>query len=111
MSSREVTDKISIIKKAYNDAKELFRGTFRRDGKRYFEHLRSVTDIILKELPAPSVKKIIVAMLHDMMEDTELDFDTIKKTFGEDIAMAVNLVTKKPIDHYIDDEDEKTYVQ
>ena len=50
-------------------------------------------------------------MLHDMMEDTELDFDTIKKTFGEDIAMAVNLVTKKPIDHYIDDEDEKTYVQ
>lgn len=107
---REQKDKIGIVKKAYSDAKELFRGEFRRDGKRYFEHLRSVTDIILKELPYPTVRKVIVAMLHDMMEDTEVDFDTLKKTFWEEIATAVNLLTKKSIDHYMEEGEEKTYV-
>lgn len=39
-----------LIEKAYNDAKDAFRGKYRDNGEeRYFEHIRSVT-LILDEL-------------------------------------------------------------
>lgn len=110
LSPREQKDKISIIKKAYTDAKELFRGEFRRSGKRYFEHLKEVTDIVLKELPYPTVRKVVIAMLHDMIEDTEVDVDALKKMFGEEVAIAVDLLTKKTIDHYMEEWEEKAHV-
>lgn len=110
-NTNEITAEMGQLKMAYEQAKQLFRGEFRRDGKRYFEHLRSVTDIVLKELPHPTLKKVIVAMLHDMLEDTEVDFETLKNLFGEEIAIAVDLLTKKSIDHYLPDGEEKTYVQ
>lgn len=49
-------------------------------------------------------------MLHDMMEDTEVDFQTLKRIFGEEIATAVNLLTKKTIDHYMPDSPERDQV-
>lgn len=111
LSARDVKTKMWKLNKAYTDAKELFRGEFRADGKRYLEHLKSVTDIILKELPHPSLEKVIVAMLHDLLEDTEVDFETLKKTFGEQIAIAVNLLTKKSIDYYMEEWEDKEYVK
>lgn len=110
LEAMEIKDKIGALKVAYEQAKHLFRWEFRRDGKRYFEHLKSVTDIVLKELPHPSLNKVIVAMLHDMMEDTEVDFQTLKRIFGEEIATAVNLLTKKTIDHYMPDSPERDQV-
>lgn len=108
--SGEINAAMGQLRMAYEQSKQLFRGEFRRDGKRYFEHLRSVTDIVLKELPHPSLKKVIVAMLHDMLEDTEIDFETLCKLFGEEIATAVDLLTKKSIDYYLPEGEEKSYV-
>ena len=50
-------------------------------------------------------------MLHDMLEDTEVDFEALKQVFGEEVAIAVNLVTKKSIDYYMDEGEEKVCVQ
>jgi (p)ppGpp synthase/HD superfamily hydrolase len=44
----------------------------------------------------------IVAYLHDIIEDTEIDFKFIDSEFGFVIAEAVEILTKKPGDLYID---------
>ena len=41
---------------------------------------------------------IIVANLHDIIEDTECDIDTIRQLFGDDVADAVLAMTYKAFD-------------
>ena len=41
---------------------------------------------------------IIVANLHDIIEDTECDIDTVRQLFGDDVADAVLAMTYKAFD-------------
>lgn len=90
----ETMDKedIEYIKKAYAIAREAHEGQFRRSGEPYIIHPVQVAKI-LYELGMDS-ESMIAALLHDVVEDTELTKEDVKKDFGEDVAELVEGVTK-----------------
>ncbi len=90
----ETMDKLDIeyIKKAYEIAREAHDGQFRRSGEPYIIHPVQVAKI-LYGLGMDS-ESMIAALLHDVVEDTELTKEDVKKDFGEDVAELVEGVTK-----------------
>ena len=80
------------IEKAYRLAKCAHEGTLRRSGEPYIVHPVCAA-IILVEL-GMDTDSIVAALLHDVVEDTEVTLDEIKKEFGKDVAFLVDGVTK-----------------
>lgn len=101
MSEKEITNTMRKLVTVYSFCKDEFSKISRRDLSRYFEHLRWVAKITLRELPNPSFKKILVALLHDIFEDTEVNFTTIQEIVGKEVAIAVDLLTKKSFSYYV----------
>jgi (p)ppGpp synthase/HD superfamily hydrolase len=62
------------------------------DGYPYYYHLEQVVDV-LKEFGFSDDKYVIAGYLHDVMEDTAISYNDIKKQFGEEIAEIVYCVT------------------
>jgi len=95
-----------LIEKAYNDAKDAFRGKFRDDGsERYFEHIRAVTLILILYLRVTDYKLIIAALLHDIVEDIpSWTIARVREEYGEDISAHVDALTKPA--HLFDDKKE-----
>jgi len=89
-------DEINRIKKAYDLIEHKVFWDLRDNGEKVFDHLRGVAHLILDKniIPNPSVEKVIIALLHDAIEDTELDFHTISKLFWLKIAIAVQSISK-----------------
>jgi len=81
-----------LIRAAYNYAFQAHKNVFRRSGKPYIEHPVMVAEI-LSELKVDDVT-IVAALLHDVVEDTEVSGLEIKEKFGETIFEIVNGVTK-----------------
>ena len=90
----ETMDKEDVepIKRAFAIAREAHEGQFRRSGEPYIIHPVQVAKI-LYELGMDS-ESMIAALLHDVVEDTELTKEDVKKDFGEDVAELVEGVTK-----------------
>lgn len=86
----------NLIEKAYQDAKDAFRGKFRDDGEtRYFEHIRAVALILLDYLRIRDHELIIAALLHDIVEDNESwTIERVRLEYGEHIALLVEYLTK-----------------
>lgn len=82
----------NLIRKAYDVARRLHEGQFRRGGDAYIVHPLSVA-IILAELHVGPAT-ICAGLLHDTVEDTEETKEDIIAAFGEDIASIVDGVTK-----------------
>ena len=60
----------------------------------YFEyHITGVVNLLKVHNMPP--KFIIVAYLHDIVEDTKIDISTVKNLFGKEIADAVDAMTKR----------------
>ena len=60
----------------------------------YFEyHINGVVNLL--KVHNMSSKFIIVAYLHDIVEDTKIDISTVKNLFGKEIADAVDAMTKR----------------
>ena len=83
---------IQLITKAYEIAREYHSGQFRKSGEPFITHPLEVA-IILADIETDQVS-IVAALLHDVIEDTELKYEDIKKEFGEKIADIINGVTK-----------------
>ncbi|MBP3442069.1 MAG: bifunctional (p)ppGpp synthetase/guanosine-3',5'-bis(diphosphate) 3'-pyrophosphohydrolase [Clostridia bacterium] len=83
---------IEYIKKAYEIAREAHEGQYRRSGEPYIIHPVQVAKI-LYELGMDS-ESMIAALLHDVVEDTELTKEDVKRDFGEDVSELVEGVTK-----------------
>lgn len=72
----------------------------------YFKyHLRGVVEL-LSEVSLSPVKEdmIIVAFLHDTLEDTSCTYETIENIFGFAVADSASILTKmdgEPIDQYL----------
>lgn len=81
-----------IIYKAYNYAKEAHSGQKRESGDDYIVHPLAVS-YILAQMHADS-ETLAAALLHDVIEDTDITFADIKREFGEEIAYLVDGVTK-----------------
>ena len=82
----------SLIQKAYIFAKEAHGNQKRHSGDLYFSHPVAVAEI-LTEIKLDQ-EAIITALLHDVVEDTDITIDEIEKEFGEEVAKLVDGVTK-----------------
>lgn len=80
------------ILKAYECAKNAHLGQVRKSGEPYIIHPIEVATIIANM--GLDIESIIAGMLHDCIEDTELNYDKIKEMFGEDVADLVDGVTR-----------------
>lgn len=90
-------------KKALEFAKKKHEGQLRDEGVPYFEHIRAVMEILIHEANTFDDTILTIAALHDVIEDTDCTYNDIKEAFGENVANAVNLLTRKkgqPFDEY-----------
>ena len=92
-------DSVRKISSIYFLMKQKFSEVQRDDWERYFEHLRAVANIVL-ELENPNIEKVLIALLHDSIEDTNIDYHTLKILFWEKIALAVQALSKADESEY-----------
>ncbi|WP_160034403.1 RelA/SpoT family protein [Paenibacillus sp. An7] len=81
-----------LIREAYDFAEEAHHGQTRKSGEPYILHPLAVADIVVN-MQMDSIS-IIAALLHDVVEDTTVPLDEIRKKFGETCAMLVDGLTK-----------------
>ena len=81
-----------LLNRAYVYAMKAHGGQTRASGDPYFSHPLAVA-AILTELRADPAS-VATALLHDVVEDTEVTIEQIEESFGEEIAQLVDGVTK-----------------
>ena len=91
LSSKFKDDK-ELLKKAYNFASDGHLNQKRASGEPYITHPLQVA-LYLSEL-SMDLDTIIAAILHDLIEDTDITYKNIKNEFGTDVANIVDGVTK-----------------
>lgn len=101
--------KMSFLNIAYSMAKALHRDQMRLDGKRYFEHIKWVTYILITEFPTLTFNQVIASYLHDIVEDTHITYSTIENIFGKEVADMVDAVTKKNDEYYLRPDERHIY--
>lgn len=80
------------IFQAYETARKAHRGQFRESGEEFIIHPVAVAEKLMElRMDSPSV---IAGVLHDVVEDTALEYGDIQKMFGTEIADLVEGVTK-----------------
>jgi GTP pyrophosphokinase len=82
----------SLIRLADETAESHHGSQQRLSGAPYINHPRNVA-LLLAELKMDP-PSIAAGLLHDLIEDTEISFDQLKSTFGEEVAFLVQGVTK-----------------
>ncbi len=85
-------DDFEVIKQAWVVAQAAHSGQTRKSGEPYFAHPVNVAHILIDlKLDPPS---IAAALLHDVVEDTEVTIVDIREQFGQEVAHIVDGVTK-----------------
>jgi len=74
-------------------------GQTRKDGSPYFTHLQAVASMVAVT-PRATPEMMQAALLHDILEDTQIPFSLLEDEFGEEVASLVLQVTdvSKPED-------------
>ncbi len=94
-----------LVDRAYVFAAQMHEGQRRKSGEPYFVHPVSVASIIAQlRLDCAS---ICAALLHDVVEDTQVSEAEIAERFGEEISFLVAGVTKLSKLDFISREDRK----
>ncbi len=81
------------IFRAFSIAKKAHSGTRRKSGEPYIFHPLAVALIAVKEVGLGSIA-VVCALLHDVVEDTEITLDQLRTIFGNRVAVIVDGVTK-----------------
>ena len=79
---------------AYEVASQAHEGQTRDEGTPYINHPIRVAVSIVDELDIYSPKLVCSALLHDVIEDSDVTREDIGQMFGEEIAEIVWLMTK-----------------
>ena len=85
-------DQVALIKRAYVFSYASHQGQLRKSGEPYINHPLSVA-YILAEMGMDAVS-IGAAILHDVVEDTSVGQEEIKKKFGAEISNLVDGLSK-----------------
>ena len=83
---------ISMIEKAYTIARDAHEGQVRKSGEPYIIHPLCVA-IILADLELDK-ETIVAGILHDVVEDTVMSNEEIRKEFSAEVELLVDGVTK-----------------
>jgi GTP pyrophosphokinase len=81
------------IEKAFRIANEAHWNMRRKDGTPYIIHPISVAKIVNQEIGL-GAKSITVALLHDVVEDTDYPLENVEREFGPKIASLIDGLTK-----------------
>src|SRR5499426_1614270 len=83
---------VSRLEEAYYFSDAAHQGQYRKSGEPYISHPVAVAEILSEwQLDAQT---LIAALLHDVVEDTEVSKDDISQRFGKPIADLVDGVSK-----------------
>jgi guanosine-3',5'-bis(diphosphate) 3'-pyrophosphohydrolase len=82
-----------LIKRAFTIAMEAHKDMRRKSGEPYIFHPLSVAEICVEEIGLGTTS-IVAALLHDVVEDTDIQLADIDRTFGKKIASIVDGLTK-----------------
>ncbi len=92
VSSSYGDKEITLLKKAYVFAARAHKGQTRRSGEPYLSHPLEVANM-LADLKLDNTA-LVAALLHDVLEDTEVTAAEIRENFGNEVADLVDGVTK-----------------
>jgi GTP diphosphokinase / guanosine-3',5'-bis(diphosphate) 3'-diphosphatase len=82
----------SLIQRAYRKAETGHAGQFRKSGEPYFTHCVAVAQILADmKLDAEAVA---AALMHDLLEDTDITLNELRGEFGHSVAAMVDGVSK-----------------
>ena len=83
---------VSALRRAYLFACELHRGQARKSGEPYMFHPLTVAGILAER--GMDLTCLETALLHDVVEDTSVTVEDLRREFGEDVGRCVDGVTK-----------------
>jgi (p)ppGpp synthase/HD superfamily hydrolase len=86
-------DQRRLIQWAYFLAKKAHEGQTRDTGERHFEHLRAVA-MVLIEHGYTEAEYIVLAVLHDSLEDTTVPLSMLEQLFGPRTAREIFSLSK-----------------
>lgn len=88
----EKGDKV-LVRKAFEVAVEAHKDMRRKSGEPYIFHPIAVAHIAAEEIGLGTTS-VVCALLHDVVEDTDLTLDDIRGMFGEKVAKIIDGLTK-----------------
>ena len=83
----------TLVRRAFEISVDAHRDMRRKSGEPYILHPLAVARIVVEEVGL-GVTSAICALLHDVVEDTEITLDDIKSEFGEKYAKIIDGLTK-----------------
>ncbi len=86
-------DDAKIIKRAFKLSQEAHKNMRRRSGEPYILHPLAVAQICVEEIGLGTTS-IIAAILHDVVEDTEMEIEDMERNFGGKVAQIIDGLTK-----------------
>jgi len=83
---------LDIVRKAFRWAEKYHKGQKRASGVSYYRHPLAVAKILADLRLGPTT--IASALLHDLVEDTDVTLKDVSKEFGEEITNIIDGLTK-----------------
>ncbi|MGI6116423.1 HD domain-containing protein, partial [Luoshenia tenuis] len=85
-------EQVETLKQVYAFAQDAHKDQRRASGEPYIVHPLSVANILLDL--GMDVDAIAAGLLHDVIEDTQYEYEDIAQRFGNTVAMLVEGVSK-----------------
>ena len=85
-------DDLAALEKAFRFASKYHEGQLRSSGEPYMAHPVLVAHILADM--RMDIVAMVTGLLHDVVEDTSVTADQVRKEFGEEVARCVDGVTK-----------------
>lgn len=82
-----------LIKRAFTLALEAHKDMRRKSGEPFIFHPLSVAEICVEEIGLGTTS-IVAALIHDVVEDTDIELADVERMFGKKIAKIVDGLTK-----------------
>jgi len=82
-----------LLWKAFHFANKAFKGIKKTPDEYYIDHSISVAQIVMYDIGL-GVKSGIAALLHDIIDETDIQIDNIRNVFGDKVASILSGLTK-----------------